>query len=191
MEKKSITYVSGNAGKIKELQRLNNDYINFCYTDLDIIEIQGTAEEIAIAKCKAAFNEVTSPVLIEDSSLYFDSLNGLPGPYIKDFMKKLDLCSLARLGDTKYGNTTARAQCIYAYTDSTRTDPILFVGVTFGKIVYPRYTCDNPFGWDPIFQMNGHSRTYAEMTRKNDYSDRGIAFNKFKIFIESKKDYLN
>lgn len=87
-----VTYISGNKGKIKEVKRLNNDFINFTYLDLDLIEIQGTAEEIATAKCKSAFEIVKGPVLIEDSSLYgrqsscchyFNNLGGLPGPYIK------------------------------------------------------------------------------------------------------------
>lgn len=131
MESKSITY--GNVGKVAEIKRLNKGYVNLNYKDLDLVEIQGTAEEIVIAKCKAAFELIKEPVLIEDSSLYFSNLGGLPGPYIKDFMKKLDLTSLARLSQTEYGNTTAQAKCIYAYLDSTFKKPELFIGNVSGK----------------------------------------------------------
>lgn len=189
--KMAITYVSGNAGKIAEIKRLNKGYINLSYINLDLVEIQGTAEEIAIAKCKAAFEIVKGPVLIEDSSLYFSNLNGLPGPYIKDFMKKLDLTSLARLGETKYGNTTAQAKCIYAFHDGY-TKPRLFVGSRPGKIVYPRSNISDAFGWDPIFEVD-MALTYAEMLheQKDRYSDRGVAFKKFKEYITTFKRFLN
>jgi inosine triphosphate pyrophosphatase len=203
MESKIITYVSGNAGKLAEIQRLNKGFINLSYLDLDLVEIQGTAEEIAIAKCKAAFELVKGPVLIEDSSLYFSNLGGLPGPYIKDFMKRLDLTSLARLGETKYGNTTAQAKCIYAYLDSTFKKPELFIGNTAGKIVYPRSNQMDAFGWDPIFELDMELKnslhgpvrylTYAEMPyeTKDRYSDRYLAFDKFKEYITTFKKYLN
>jgi inosine triphosphate pyrophosphatase len=201
MESKSITYVSGNAGKISEIKRLNNGYVNLNYLDLDLVEIQGTAEEIAIAKCKAAFEIVKGPVLIEDSSLYFSNLGCLPGPYIKDFMKKLDLTSLARLGETKYGNTTAQAKCIYAFHDGYSSKPKLFIGNVSGKIVYPRSNQIDAFGWDPIFEVElyvGYNtikeyKTYAEMTHyeKDESSDRSLAFDKFKEYITTFKKYLN
>lgn len=197
----SITYVSGNSGKIAEIKRLNNDFINLKYLDLDLVEIQGTAEEIAIAKCKTAFEIVKGPVLIEDSSLYFNNLGGLPGPYIKDFMKRLDLTSLARLGETKYGNTTAQAKCIYAYLDQYSSKPKLFIGNTTGKIVYPRSNQIDVFGWDPIFEVElyiGYNKpsvykTYAELTpyEKDEDSDRSLAFSKFKEYISTFKKYLN
>lgn len=199
----AITYVSGNAGKIAEIKRLNNGYVNLNYLDLDLVEIQGTAEEIAIAKCKAAFEIVKGPVLIEDSSLYFSNLNGLPGPYIKDFMKRLDLTSLARLGETKYGNTTAQAKCIYAFHDGYSSKPKLFIGSVSGKIVYPRSNISDAFGWDPIFELDMGLKntlhgpilylTYAEMPyeTKDRYSDRYLAFEKFKEYITTFKKYLN
>jgi len=201
-EKIAITYVSGNAGKISEIKRLNNGYINLSYTNLDLIEIQDTAQGIAVAKCRAAFEIVKGPVLIEDSSLYFSNLGGLPGPYIKDFMKKLDLTSLARLGETKYGSTSAQAKCIYAFYDGY-TKPELFIGNTSGKIVYPRSSISDAFGWDPIFELDielknsfgGPIRylTYAEMPHetKDRYSDRYLAFDGFKKYITTFKKYLN
>lgn len=200
MEKKSITYVSGNAGKLVEIKRLNKGYINLNFMDIDLVEIQGTAEQIAIAKCKSAFEIVKGPVLIEDTSLYFNNLGGLPGPYIKDFMKKLDLTSLARLGETKYGNTTAQAKCIYAYLDSSFKEPKLFIGTVSGKIVYPRSNICEYFGWDPIFEpiiyksiYEKNEPTYAELSyyEKDEYSDRSVAFTKFKEYISTFKRYLN
>jgi inosine triphosphate pyrophosphatase len=54
-----------------------------------LLRIQGEPDEIAIAKCKAALAIVNKPVLVEDTSLCFNALYGLPGPYIKWFLDKL------------------------------------------------------------------------------------------------------
>ena len=45
-------------------------------------EIQGEPEEIAVEKAKHAYNLVKSPLVVEDTSLGFTALNGLPGPYM-------------------------------------------------------------------------------------------------------------
>lgn len=56
---------------------------------LDLDEYQGTSEEIATKKAKLAATHCDNPILIEDTSLGFNAFNGLPGPYIKDFLKNL------------------------------------------------------------------------------------------------------
>ena len=56
---------------------------------LDLPELQGEPEEIAKSKAREAYNQVKKPVLVEDTSLCFNVLKGLPGPYIKWFLKKL------------------------------------------------------------------------------------------------------
>ena len=45
--------------------------------------MQGEPEEISIEKCRLAAAEVKGPVMVEDMSLGFNALKGLPGPYIK------------------------------------------------------------------------------------------------------------
>ena len=49
---------------------------------LDLLEIQGTPDEIAKYKAKLAATKTNTPVLIEDVSLCFNAYNGLPGPYM-------------------------------------------------------------------------------------------------------------
>ena len=121
---------------------------------IDLDELQGEPEFIAARKAKTAAAIVKGPVIIEDVSLCFSALNGLPGPYIKSFLEKLGrqgLYNLVRHENDK----SARALCIYALCLGTRHDPSLFVGKCEGIIVEPRG--DSSFGWDPIFQPQGHS----------------------------------
>ena len=50
---------------------------------VDLPELQGEPCEISAEKCKLAAAEVGGAVMVEDTSLCFNALNGLPGPYIK------------------------------------------------------------------------------------------------------------
>jgi inosine/xanthosine triphosphate pyrophosphatase family protein len=61
-----------------------------------VLILGGTRFQIpAIEKAKLAAKEVNGPVLIEDTSLCFNALGGLPGVYIKWFYEKYD--ALAQL----------------------------------------------------------------------------------------------
>lgn len=57
--------------------------------DVDLPEFQGEPDEVAREKCKLAAERLKCPVVTEDTSLCFNALGGLPGPYIKWFLKKL------------------------------------------------------------------------------------------------------
>lgn len=56
---------------------------------LDLPELQGEPEEVSRAKCKLAAKEVTGPVMVEDTSLCFNALGGLPGVYIKVLLRQI------------------------------------------------------------------------------------------------------
>jgi inosine/xanthosine triphosphate pyrophosphatase family protein len=57
------------------------------YTDRPVPEIQGTTQEVALAKVKAAAAALGAACVTEDTALGFEALGGLPGPYIKDFLE--------------------------------------------------------------------------------------------------------
>jgi inosine triphosphate pyrophosphatase len=52
-------------------------------------EVQGTTQEVAREKVKAAARALKGPCITEDTALCFKAMNGLPGPYIKYFLKEL------------------------------------------------------------------------------------------------------
>ena len=57
--------------------------------DIDLPEYQGEPEQVAESKCKLAAEHIHGPVVIEDTSLCFNALGGMPGPYIKWFLAKI------------------------------------------------------------------------------------------------------
>lgn len=176
-EKMAITFVTGNAKKLEEvvaiLKKEGELPFQIGNQKMDLPELQGEPEAIAMEKCKLAALEAKGPVMCEDTLLCFNALNGLPGPYIKWFLEKLGHEGLNTLL-TGFNDTSAYAQCLFALSAGPGKPVRLFDGRTHGHIVPARG--DNHFGWDPIFQpdeaLNG--TTYAEMpvAEKNSISHR-------------------
>ncbi|OCF60637.1 inosine triphosphate pyrophosphatase [Kwoniella mangroviensis CBS 10435] len=186
----SFVFVTGNANKLKEVQAIlasGASGVSVTSQAVDVPEIQGTTQEVAIAKVKAAAEKLGTACVTEDTALCFDALNGLPGPYIKDFLGTLGHEGLNNL--LKGFNTTrAHALCTFAYSPGPGQEPILFEGRTEGNIVPARGPTH--FGWDPIFQPIelGGQKTYAEMDgeEKNKISHRYRALEKLRVYLQDK-----
>ena len=172
--KLSLLFVTGNANKIKEFRSITADVLDVQQIHIDLPEYQGDAEQVAIEKCRHAFKEVGKPLITEDTSLCFNAYGGLPGPYIKWFMKKIHPEGLYKMAKA-FDDRSAYAQCIFSYIENGETEPKQFIGKCNGTIVEPRGP--ENFGWDSCFQPDGYEQTYAEMSPevKNSISHRGRA----------------
>lgn len=176
---KVVTFVTGNAKKLDEVRRIIGDSLPLQSVKLDLPELQGEPEDISKEKARLASQQINGPVLVEDTCLCFNALKGLPGPYIKWFLEKIGHEGLNNLL-VAYEDKSAYAQCIFSLAFGPDSEPLTFVGRTEGKIVPPRGPPN--FGWDPIFQPDGYTQTYAEMPKeeKNRISHRGKALDKVK-----------
>ena len=146
-----VTFVTGNAKKLEEVRSilaaggaLPFDVVS---RKLDLPELQGDPAEISRQKCAIAAREVGGPVMVEDTSLCFNALGGLPvraraapphatcakpvpsrpadpsqGPYIKWFLEKLGHDGLNNLL-AAYDDKSAYAQCIFAYASGPDATP--------------------------------------------------------------------
>ncbi|KAM3724617.1 SAM50-like protein [Dirofilaria immitis] len=170
----TLLFVTGNVNKIKEVRAILGNRFTIENKDIDLPEYQGEPSEIARLKCLAASQQLQRPVIVEDTSLCFNALGGLPGPYIKWFLKNLKTDGLYKLL-AGFEDKTAYAQCIFAYCEDPSKPILLFEGRTNGRIVEPRGEAN--FGWDPCFEPEGFSQTYAEMGSmvKNTISHRSKA----------------
>ncbi|VDM67503.1 unnamed protein product [Strongylus vulgaris] len=65
--------------------------------DVDLDEFQGEPDYVAERKAKEAAERVEGPLL--DTSLCFNALGGLPGVYVKWFLKKLGPSGLHQMLD--------------------------------------------------------------------------------------------
>ncbi|VVC97270.1 inosine triphosphate pyrophosphatase [Leptidea sinapis] len=187
MAQKTLTFVTGNIKKLEEIKAIlgNSFPLDVTNYKLDLPELQGEIDEVSIKKCQEAARILNKPVVVEDTSLCFNALKGLPGPYIKWFLEKLKPEGLHKLL-TGWEDKSAEAVCTFAYSSGIEGDVQLFQGKTSGTIVYPRGTRD--FGWDCIFQPDGYDKTYGELSKeeKNKISHRYKALDKLKThFIEN------
>ncbi|KAL3090235.1 hypothetical protein niasHS_006687 [Heterodera schachtii] len=186
--RKTLNFVSGNKQKLLELRLLLGDEFEIAPLDIDLPELQGDPADITKAKCAKAVDATggTLKVIVEDTALCFNALDGLPGPYVKWFLAKLKPEGLHRLL-AGYNDKSAYSLCTVAYSEG-RDKPIhLFTGTTNGQIVEPRGSRE--FGWDPCFQPDGFQKTFAEMTKeeKNQISHRAIALGKLREFLQNEK----
>ena len=137
-----------------------------------------------------AAQQVNGPVMVEDTSLCFNALKGLPGPYIKWFLDSIGHEGLNNLL-AAYPDKSAYAQCIFAFSQGPGSEPIVFSGRTPGLIVPARGPTD--FGWDPVFQPDeGAGLTYAEMPKdkKNAISHRFRSLRLLSTYMRDHKAEL-
>jgi inosine triphosphate pyrophosphatase len=179
--------VTGNKKKLEEVKQIlgAGEELPFEITNakIDLPELQGETVEIAKEKCILAAKKINGPVLTEDTSLCFNALNEMPGPYIKWFLEKCGHDGLNRMLDG-FDDRSAFAQTIVAFTPGPGAPVHVFEGRTNGKIVQPRGPLD--FGWDPIFKPDeGEGSSYAEMSKKlkNSISHRRRSFAKVRTFL--------
>lgn len=174
-----LYFVTGNKNKFAEAKAILGDIEQL---DIDLPEPQELdAHTILRAKLDAAMRHAQGAFIVDDTSLRMSCLGGLPGPFIKWFLKKLGPAGLANLAQ-KLGDDRAEAVALVGYAHGS-SDIHYFEGVVPGRIVRPRG--ETTFGWDPIFQPDGHAKTYAEMAadEKNAVSHRRKALEQLKAFL--------
>lgn len=174
-----VYFITGNEHKFLEAQEIVPELERL---DIDLPEIQDIDSHAIIkAKLLEGLRHHSGPLVVEDTSLYFDCLGGLPGPLIKWFLKTIGPMGLFQIV-SKMGNSQAEARTLVGYAESG--DKVLFFeGAIAGTIVEPRGT--TTFGWDVIFQPEGSNQTFSEMSReeKNTISMRKKAFEQLKTFL--------
>ncbi|QSG08185.1 XTP/dITP diphosphatase [Halapricum desulfuricans] len=176
-----LQFVTGNDEKVREVEALlDADVSQF---EFDYTEIQSPQlEAIAAHGAREAYREVGEPVIVDDSGLFVDALEGFPGPYSAYVENTVGIERVWRLVEPEADHGAA-FRTVVAYCDGTDEDSVrTFEGRVAGEVVAPRG--DGGFGYDPIFEHDG--RTFAEMDpgEKNAVSHRGRAFEKFAEWYE-------
>ena len=195
-KRKVINFVSGNKNKLRELNDIlseNFKDIIVKQLDIDLPELQGLPEEIVRGKLKLALEKskkLEGPVLVEDTSLCFNAYGGLPGPYIKYFLKAIKQEGLYKMA-CAFKDHSAYAQSIFGLQKNENAEPHLFIGKTDGEIVSPRGQKNFGLsGWDPCFKPNCSTKTYGEMEEdeKNKISHRGKSSKALIDFLKKNEE---
>ncbi|GLW71719.1 non-canonical purine NTP pyrophosphatase [Kitasatospora phosalacinea] len=148
----------------------------------DVPETGVTFAENALLKAHALARATGLPAVADDSGLCVDVLGGAPGIFSArwagrhgDDKANLDLL-LAQLGDIAPEHRAASFACAAALALPDGTERVV-EGRLHGTLrTEPAGT--NGFGYDPVLQPLGESRTCAELSaeEKNAISHRGQAF---------------
>lgn len=180
---KKIYVLTGNIGKYTEFKRfLESDAIHIEHVDVDLEEIQEVdALKIMQHKVSEAIKLGFHDFLLEDTSLYIDGMNRLPGPLVKWFLQELNTKGLYKLANSM-GNGATQVETIVAYV-TNHGESHFFRGATGGRIVEPRG--EHGFGWSSIFQPDNCLKTYGEMPyeEKIFWNQRIKALEQFKQFL--------
>ncbi|MFD7918417.1 RdgB/HAM1 family non-canonical purine NTP pyrophosphatase [Streptomyces sp. NPDC059740] len=187
---KRLILATRNAGKITELRAILADAgLEYelvgadAYPEVgDVKETGVTFAENALLKAHALAQATGHPAVADDSGLCVDVLGGAPGIFSArwagrhgDDQANLDLL-LAQLSDIDDDHRAARFACAAALALPDGTERVV-EGSLEGTLRHAP-AGEYGFGYDPILQPLGETRTCAELTaaEKNAISHRGKAF---------------
>jgi XTP/dITP diphosphohydrolase len=181
---KVIFFATGNSHKFNEARVvLASHGLATGMLRLKGIEIQSdNLAEIAATSVVGAYRQCHLPVIVEDAGLFIDALKGFPGPYAAHAYKTLGNHGILKLMNNMLDRHAVFKSAI-VYCDSAGSAVTCFEGEAEGKITQTqrKANAQTAFGFDPIFQPDGSSRTFGEMelAEKNQFSHRAKALNKF------------
>ena len=183
----TLVIATHNVGKMREIGALfaGFDIHILSAADLGLAEPDETETSFAgtaILKAREAAMASGKPALADDSGLAVTALNGAPGIYSarwagpdRNFNLAMDAVetALAKTGTTDHSAEFICALAI-VWPDG---DVVCVEGRVKGQLLFPpRGTMG--FGYDPIFQPNGHKISFGEMDpdTKHAISHRADAF---------------
>lgn len=183
-----LTMATGNEHKIEELETVLADM------DITIDQVSSPPHEIdahdveTVAKTKvrdaATQTDMDTKIVVDDTGLYVDALNGFPGSHASYFIDrcgKKGLLSLMQDKEDRAAYFKTTMALYYPETDRVVT----FSGRCDGRIIRePRGK--EGFGYDPVFCPNGHDKTFAEDNEyKHTVSHRKTALDRLVDHLRS------
>ncbi len=186
-----LVFVTNNKFKLEEIQNI----VGFKYRIMslkdincydEIPETHMTIEENASEKSHYIYKRYELDCFADDTGLEIDALDGRPGVFSaryagegKDFDDNMNKV-LSELQNTS--NRKARFRTVISLI--LDGNEYQFEGIVNGQIL-TRKIGGKGFGYDPIFQPDGFSKSFAQLTmkEKNKISHRGMAIQKMIEFL--------
>jgi XTP/dITP diphosphohydrolase len=194
-----LLLATANPKKLVELQRILDTTLGTRRIELvglaefegypDVPETGLTFGENALIKAREGAKRTGLPTVSDDSGLAVDALNGMPGVFSArwsgrhgDDQANLDLV-LAQISDVSDEQRGGAFVCAAALVLPNGREHLV-EGRQTGRILRQRRG-EGGFGYDPIFQGDGQTRTNAELTpsEKDAISHRGKAFRELSKVI--------
>ena len=186
LQTKQLLLASHNAGKLAEIRQLMEPYgfeiVSAADRSLPEPPEDGTTfEQNAYTKAFAAAEATGLVALSDDSGICVAALDGAPGVYTADWAENPD--GTGRDFAMAMEKVEAKLQSAGATTPEKRGAYFCavlclcwpdghawyFRGEAHGHLVWPPRG-EMGFGYDPVFQPDGHSRTFGEMSAEEKHS---------------------
>lgn len=188
-----LVFATNNQHKLEEARHILTSGVQIrslkeigCNEELP--ETHETLHENALEKATYLYRHYKHNCFSDDTGLEVDALNGAPGVYSARFAgpgkSYRDNYELLLKKMTGMKNRSARFKTVVALILDGKE--YVFTGTVSG-IILEKPAGENGFGYDPVFQPDGFSRSFAEMSleEKNQISHRKIALKKFADFLRA------
>lgn len=187
-----LVFASNNKNKIEEIQHLLPSTIKIlsledigCHEEIP--ETADTIEGNAILKANFVTQKYGYDCFADDTGLEVEVLNGEPGVYSARYAgEQRDADdNMDKLLFNLKGKSDRKAQFKTVITLNLNGEQHLFTGIAKGEITLEK-SGNQGFGYDPIFQAEGFSQTFAELSLevKNKISHRGKATQQLINFLK-------
>ena len=188
-----LVFATNNKNKILEVQQMLPSTIEIislenigCFEDIP--ETADTIEENAILKANYVTDKYGYDCFADDTGLEVEALDGEPGVFSARYAG--EQCNaddnMNKLLDALSDKTNRNAQFKTIITLNLNGKQHLFIGIAKGKITLNK-TGNQGFGYDPIFQPEGFSKTFAQLSleEKSQISHRGKAMRQLIAFLKN------
>jgi XTP/dITP diphosphohydrolase len=195
-----ILVATGNAGKVREFRQMLGES-TYTWKDLsqfsrgeEVEETGKTFRANACLKAREYAMRYKMWSLADDSGLEVEALDSAPAVHSARWAElhksgKGDRANVAlllvQLKQIPTDNRRARFVCVLALADE-RGRILLTARDTVEGVIQDTPRGTGGFGYDPIFQVNGFTKTMAELTadEKHAVSHRGRALARLKLLME-------
>lgn len=182
----TINLITSNKNKVKEFQQILEPKIKVNHIEISYPELRSdNPEEIARHSAEMLANKLKKIVVVEDSGLFINALNGFPGTCSAYIHKRIGLQGIIKLmKGIKNRNCTYKSAVACCEPNKK---PASFLGEEKGKVA-SSIRGSFGFGHDPIFIPEGINKTYGEMKNCVELKKfRRKAVEKLKEYLLKKK----
>lgn len=168
-----ITFATGNKGKVASLrhslERRGITNVTIVQEPLELTEPQAeSAEEVALAKARQAYQLLGRPVLVDDSSFHITALGGFPGPYIKYMLTTIGIEGILKIMEGRE-DRSAYFLSFLVFIDEKGNEHTISGAPLHGVIALRADTFENETAWSDLYKIfipDGSDKVLARMSQE-------------------------
>jgi len=167
---KKIIFVTGNENKVRHANEAVKKYgLVFVAKKLDIIEPrEENPEKVAAEKAMQAIKLVKKPLIVEDSGIFIEALNGFPKTFVQFVASTVGVENIIKIM-TGVKNRNVEFRQSLAYMEQGMEKPLIFSYVDGGhqlanKVWVPKY--EGAAEFDKIIIPPGENKPLCMFTKE-------------------------